>query len=333
MIPLESIDYSVIIRTTGKAGEKYAKLLDSIDHLVPRPKEVIVVLPEGYNLPPERLGWETFCFSPKGMVIQRLYGIQMCKTPYALISDDDIAFKPDFVRQLYQPLRDGAFGISAGPLLEFFPSRGSQALSWALGGAALPARKNSKYYVSLLRTTGFVYNRNIDLTKTTIYESKSAAWTCFFADIQKLRSIHFEDELWLDKLGYSAHDDTAMFYKAWLRGIKTAIVSTAVYQHLDGKTSTKGRSIQVKKAMGFTRFVLWHRFFYEQSRGLEKLWCAVCIAYRVLFQSCADLIRCIAGKRPIAGVKAYISGTIFAMKWIRSEEYRSLPPLVDQEEL
>ena len=72
-----NLDYSVIIRTTGKAGAKYQALLDSIAGLDPQPKEVIVVLPEGYALPSERLGWETFCFCPKGMVIQRLHGIAM----------------------------------------------------------------------------------------------------------------------------------------------------------------------------------------------------------------------------------------------------------------
>ena len=41
------LDYSVIIRTTGKAGAKYQGLLDSIAGLEPQPREVIVVLPDG----------------------------------------------------------------------------------------------------------------------------------------------------------------------------------------------------------------------------------------------------------------------------------------------
>lgn len=326
---MENLNYSVVIRTTGKAGAKYARLLASIEALEPRPREVIVVLPEGYALPPERLGWETFHFCPKGMVTQRLYGIQVCKTPYALISDDDIDFAPDFVTKLARPVMTGGYGISAGPLLELFPPKGMQTLFWALGAAAIPARKADAPYTAMLRTTGYVYNRNIDLESERIYEAQSAAWACFFADVAKLRSIHMEDELWLDKLGYSAHDDTVMFYKAWLRGIRTAIVSTAAYQHLDGKTSTKGRPVQVKRAMGFTRYVLWHRFFYEQAKGLEKPWCVVCIAYRSLFQSVTDLIRCIAGKRPFAEVKAYLEGTVQAMKWVKSEEYQTIPPLMD----
>ena len=327
---MEPLNYSVIIRTTGKAGEKYACLLASIEALEPRPTEVVVVLPEGYDLPPERLGWETFYFCPKGMVTQRLYGIQVCKTPYALICDDDIAFGSDFVQQLSRPVMDGGYGISAGPLLELFPPKGIQSLFWALGAAAVPSHNSDAPYTVMLRTTGYIYNRNIDLEHTRIYEAQSYCWACFFADMEKLRNIHMEDEIWLDKLGYSAHDDTVMFYKAWLRGVKTAIVSTAAYQHLDGKTSTHGRPVQVKRAMGFTRLVLWHRFFYAQASGLEKPWCLVCIAYRTMFQSCTDLIRCIAGKRPFAEVKAYIEGTIHAIKWVKTPEYQNLPQLVER---
>lgn len=102
-----NIDYSVIIRTTGKAGEKYQRLLQSVANLDPQPKEVIVVLPKGYTLPEDQLGWESFFFCPKGMVIQRLYGIAQCKTAYALICDDDIGFAPDFVRKLHAPLETG----------------------------------------------------------------------------------------------------------------------------------------------------------------------------------------------------------------------------------
>lgn len=120
--------YSVIIRTTGKAGEKYARLLASIDMLDPQPLEIIVVLPEGYAVPKETLGKERIYFSPKGMVVQRLFGVEKCKTQYALIVDDDIAFEADFVSKLYQPVGSGKYSFSAGPLLDFFPKPGIQTL-------------------------------------------------------------------------------------------------------------------------------------------------------------------------------------------------------------
>ena len=175
------IDYSVIIRTTGKAGEKYRQLLRSIAALEPKPREVIVVLPQGYDLPEDRLGWETFYFCPKGMVIQRLYGIARCKTPYALISDDDIAFGPDFVEKLHRPLAEGKYGISAGPLPEFFPGKGLSTMMSVLTGASGPSLFHRDRYNTVWRTTGYSFNRNLKPGK--LYETQSAAWTCFYADV------------------------------------------------------------------------------------------------------------------------------------------------------
>ena len=45
---MEIIDYSVVIRTTGNAHEKYQNLLNSVSNLIPPPKEIIVILPGFY---------------------------------------------------------------------------------------------------------------------------------------------------------------------------------------------------------------------------------------------------------------------------------------------
>lgn len=323
------IDYSVIIRTTGKAGEKYKLLLESIKALVPQPKEVIVVLPEGYELPDEQLRWETFYFAPKGMVSQRLYGIQMCKTQYALISDDDISFESDFVQKLYKPLAEGKYGISAGPLVEFFPERGMPSIMSMLMGSAVPTVFHKKRYNTVLRTTGYSYNRNIKTDKEQLYETQTAAWTCFFADIEKLKSIHFEDELWLDKKGYSAHDDTAMFYKAWIRGVKSVIVGDAEYRHLDAKTSTRGNNETVMYASGFNNVVFWHRFLRGHNM-LERVWSLNCIKYRIFSQKLYNRINLWRKRNTTDEIAAYDKGTNDAWDWVKTEEYRSLNPVMEK---
>lgn len=317
------IDYSVIIRTTGKAGEKYRRLLDSIAALEPRPKEVIVVLPEGFDPPAQRLGWETFYFCPKGMVIQRLYGIAQCKTKYALISDDDIAFEPDFVQKLAAPLESGKYGISAGPLVEFLPAPGLPAIVSLLTGAACPALGNRHRYNTILKTTGYSYNRSPEPGK--LYETQSAPWTCFFADVAKLRSIRFEDELWLDKNGYSAHDDTAMFYKAWLRGVTPVIVGDALYQHLDARTSTT-HNPRVAYAGGFNTVVFWHRFVYKNCRSLpEKLWARLCFGYHLLASGAFRLLNDL--RKHTSDRKNARDGIRAGWAWIKSGEYAALPPV------
>ena len=318
------IDYSVIIRTTGKAGEKYQCLLKSIAGLEPQPKEVIVVLPEGYALPEYQLGWETFYFCPKGMVIQRLYGIAQCKTAYALICDDDIAFSPDFVRKLHEPLESGKYGISAGPLTEFFPRKGLPSVMSIITGAACPMLFHKERYNTVLRTTGYSYNRHICSERN--YETQSAPWTCFYADMDKLRTIHFEDELWLDKNGYSAHDDTAMFFKAWIRGIKTIIVGGAIYQHLDAKTSTRGNREQFYYATGFNHVVFWHRFLRDGNL-MQRLWSRVCIHYRLVAEKLYFRLNLIRDRMTSEELSAFTEGTLEGWGWIETDEYRALPPV------
>ena len=318
------IDYSVIIRTTGKAGEKYQRLLDSIAALEPQPREVIVVLPEGFDPPAQRLGWEIYYFCPKGMVIQRLYGIAQCRTKYALISDDDIAFGPNFVQKLVAPLETGKYGISAGPLVEFFPAPGLSAVVSMLLGGAVPTVLHRDRYNTVLKTTGYSYNRHLQPGR--LYETQSAPWTCFFADVAKLRSIRFEDELWLDKNGYSAHDDTAMFYKAWLRGVTPVIVTDAPYQHLDAKTSTIGNP-RAPFAGGFNTVVFWHRFVYSQCRTLpEKLWAKLCIRYHIFTRILFGLMNRLRGRRA-SGNPTFRDGIHAGWKWLKSAEYAVLPPV------
>lgn len=321
------IDYSVIIRTTGKAGEKYRRLLESISALEPQPKEVIVVLPEGYDLPEDQLGWETFYHCPKGMVIQRLHGVAMCKTPYALISDDDIAFDSDFVQKLHAPIASGNYGLSAGPLTEFFPGKGLPTIMSVLTGASGPSVFHRNRYNTVLRTTGYSFNRKIKPGK--FYETQSAPWTCFYADIEKLRSIRFEDEIWLDMNAYSAHDDTTMFYKAWLRGIKSVIVGDAPYQHLDARTSTKGKMRKALYASGFNKVVFWHRFL-SGSHHCEKIWSKFCIVFRLNSQKLYNRLNKLRGRTTEDEVQAFDKGVADAWLWVRTAEYDKLPSILEE---
>lgn len=191
-------------------------------------------------------------------------------------------------------------------------------------GASCPTVLHRKRYNTVLRTTGYSYNRNIQYGKN--YETQSAPWTCFYADIAKLRSIHFEDEMWLDKNGYSAHDDTAMFYKAWLRGVKTVIVGGALYQHLDAKTSTRGNREQVYRATGFNHVVFWHRFLLGKNM-LQKLWSRGCIHYRLTAEKLYFRLNILRGRMTHQELSAFTEGIREGWNWIKTDEYRALPPV------
>lgn len=92
--------YSVCIRTLGTAGEKYAETLNSIKRQTIQPEEIIVVIPHGYELPKERIGSERFVRTEKGMVNQRVVGLENVNSKYTLALDDDVRFEDDFVEKL-----------------------------------------------------------------------------------------------------------------------------------------------------------------------------------------------------------------------------------------
>ena len=325
---MNNIDYSVIIRTTGKAHEKYQALLDAIDELEPRPREVIVVLPEGYALPDEKLGWETFYFCPKGMVIQRMTGIQKCKTPYALICDDDVCFGPDFVQKLYEPIGKGLCSLSAGPLYSFLPEPGVKAMISAVCGAGVPTLFHRNRYVSVLNTTGYSYNRHLNPEKKKYYGAQSLAWTCFFADIERLRQIELEDEVWLDAHGYSAYDDQTMFYKAWLRKINTIVVADAYYEHKDAKTSTQNNKPAVLYSLHMNRIIFWHRFLYSMKRTLiGKAWTRLSWLYRLFWIKIWNRLDRMRGRYSAEDLQIIKKARRDAWEYIRSEPYRNLPPV------
>lgn len=326
---MESIDYSVIIRTMGNAHEKYQKLLDSISQLDPQPREIIVVLPEGYALPPERIGWETFLFCEKGMVRQRMRGIEACRTDYALICDDDVSFQPDFVKKLHSPLREGRGFFSAAPLYSFLPKRVPEVIICTLMASAVPTLFHRQTrYVSVLKSSGYSYNRHLDRSKTRYYLSQSAAWTCFYADVRALKKLDFEGESWLDAHGYSAMDDQTMFYKAWLMGMRTVIVSDAEYVHLDGKTSTRNNKPAVLYSRSFNRVVFWHRFIYSMQpdmlrRGLAQL--AFC--HRLLWIGIWDGLNFLRRRMTAEDLRVCRTGFRDGREYLRSVDYRRLPPI------
>lgn len=98
------MEYTVTIRTLGTAGEKYQKTLDSIKRQTIHPKDIIIVLPYGYSEPKEKLGYERFVYSEKGMLSQRITGINLCTTELILAIDDDIEFQSDFIESLIKTL-------------------------------------------------------------------------------------------------------------------------------------------------------------------------------------------------------------------------------------
>ena len=323
---MTGIDYSVIIRTIGTAGEKYQKLLESVKKLEPQPKEIIVVLPEGYDLPKEQLGYEKFYYSKKGMVYQRLKGISCCTTEYALICDDDVCFPSDFVHLLYDPLSDHEYGVSAAPLCSFFPQPGIKAFVSAITASAVPDWIHKDRYVYVLRSTGYSYNRHLRTGEHRYYEAQSVAGTCFFVNINAVKRLHWEDELWMDNNGYGAMEDQTMIYKAWLKGVKTVVVSDAEYEHMDARTSVRNNKPAVLYSLVFNRYVFWHRFIYLQEKNLKGRTAAlIAWNYRCFWKNVYLIIDFLRKRISWKDVLLQKKALRDAEAFVYSQEYKKIP--------
>lgn len=324
------VKYSVVIRTIGKAGEKYQKLLTSIENLVPRPIEVLVVLPEGYELPKERIGKgleETFIYSKKGMVEQRTFGIENAKGDYLLVCDDDVIFEKDFVQKLYKPIKKGIAKISAAPLFSFLPQPGIRAIYNNISSIAVETIFNKDKYIHILKSSGWSYNRNIDTNNEKYYETESLPGTCFFGEKKALEYINFRDEIWLDKHGYASIEDQTMFYKAYLMGIKSVVVSNAYYEHMDAMTSRKeNNKIQDKVffASGFNRIVFWHRFIYSNEGFIGKILSVLSLLYYIFFNTIYLLLKGIKNREFLKRNKLIYKGFREGIRYIKNDEYKKI---------
>ena len=328
----ETSGLSIAIRTLGKAGEKYKKLLGSIRSSLVQPRKVIVVLPEGYAPPEDRLGWETFVFAPKSMILQRIEALKHIDTEYTLFLDDDIEFDSSFIGKLMRPLEQGNYDCSTGPLFSFFPVSLAGRIAGTLTASVSVSLFHRDMYVKILRSGGWSYHR-FDTSAERLYPTESFAWTCFLIRTEVMRRIRMEDEqIWLERFKYACGDDRVMAYKLVKLGFRACIVSNAEYIHNDAKTSTaKGEldTFTPKFCMYYMHTVFWHRFIQdpEKSTALRVL-NRLCFSYWKTTMRLYCFLKDSVSKNKDYS-RALLEGIREGGRFVKSREYQLLPPVKD----
>ena len=323
-------EYSIAIRTLGRAGEKYQKLLDSIKKSSIQPQKVIVVLPEGFDPPAERLGDEQFVYCPKSMIGQRIEALKYIDTEYTLFLDDDIAFDERFVQKLLEPLDEGLYDCSTGPLFSFFPQSVAGKIAGALTASVSLSFLHRDMYVKILRSGGWSYH-TFDTAHKRYYPTESFAWTCFMIRTRVMRELRMEDEkVWLERFGYACGDDRVMAYKLVRLGYKACIVANALYTHHDARTSTSAQEMRNTTpifCMYYMHVVFWNRFIQNMEKNMfYRMINRVCFSYWQLAMLGYHVLKGIKPEgRPRFG--AFIHGIREGKRYVRSEEYQTLMPV------
>lgn len=324
------MEYTVTIRTLGTAGEKYQKTLDSIKGQTIQPKEIIIVLPYGYKEPKEKLGYERFVCSEKGMICQRIMGINLCSTELILAIDDDVEFKSDFIESLIRTLQttkaDFVSPIVRDVNYSNISKKKDNILSisnikgWLMG-ISYKAYLKSDYLIEINRSGGFIVNTNVIENKQ--YYNQSGHGTCVFGKTQNLKDIRFEEEMWLQDTKYALPDDMVMYYKIFLYGNKIAMNRNVEFIHLDAGSSLMNVDKKLNNIFASARngLIFWYKFVYTQRD--KKLLSILCFIRRIFFTCLFSFIKGVIYldfKQFRTYIKAYIDG----FKYIKSDKYKPL---------
>ena len=284
-----SFDYSIVIRTLGNTGDKYLRMLKAIDRQTVKPLEVIVVIPEGYELD-HSLGYESIIRSEKGMVTQRAGGIAEAKGEYLLVLDDDLDFPSDFAEKMHQHLLtenldcvlafggwnpdSASNGLSNGEPNTHSLKQWVKRIRCAYTGQAFYSQRQSQWFDTIASTGGHrtYVNCESGLCQTGCFQ-------CFFIKSDKTKAIHFEEERWLEQgsvSSYAAYDDAVFFYKLFLHGGRIAYTHDTDYLHLDaaaGRPATD--KLSAKRIRLYTiaknRTIFWYRHIWSNRHSFKNL--------------------------------------------------------------
>ncbi len=287
---MESCSYSVVIRTLGNTGPKYKDLLQSIKKQTIQPEEIIVAIPDGYQLD-YQLGIERIIRCKKGMISQRAAGIQAAKSDYILVVDDDLEFSETMVSELYEYLINNDLDVCFP--MEGIPSESERqnrimTFSWpiftrirsAFTGQMFISNTESEFLDVITVTAGHkVYVKNKHLDKC--YYCQTGNFQCHFMKTQMAKDLHFENETWLEEgsiSNYSSFDDPAYYYGLYLRGAKCAYSLRTRYRHLDAGAGRPAKSkLEEKRIRYYTmaknRTIFWYKYLWKPANTLNrKLW-------------------------------------------------------------
>lgn len=292
------MDYTVVIRTLGTAGEFYQCTLNSLLEQTIKPQAIIVYIAEGYAIPKETIGIEQYVYVKKGMVAQRALPYDEVSTEYILFLDDDVYLPSNGVETLYHEMMEhNAQVISPCVFLNHQVSWKSKIVQSVMG-KEVARLWNNRWGYRVLRTGGFSYNNN---PTKPVYESTTNAGPCFFCQKSDFLKIRFEDELWLDETPYALPEDQVMFYKMHLCGLKILTSFDSGIVHLDAGSTMQASDEKVFKVI-YSEFrnktIFWYKYLYSQEKNLwMKGWCCLCFGYMLAIQHVRSLVKLIKGKK------------------------------------
>lgn len=315
-------NYCVAIRTLGTAGEKYQKLLDSIEAQTIQPKHIYVYIAEGYELPKETIGTEQYIWTSKGMITQRSQSFNEIDTEYILFCDDDLYLPPNFVERMFDGLEQhngdciavNAFNEHKLPKFQQFQ---------IFLHSFITSRRDDGWLIKIKRNVSYSYNCN---PTSNVLPTESAPGACCLCKKTAYQAIHFEDERWLENMSFAAGDDQLFYYKMHLMGFRILMYMDSGVIHLDAQAGLRPSKANKMYLQKKNMFVMWYRTIYHiRSKGfIEKCRCVMAFGWRCMFGVFTLPLEVIHYKQPRFFVD-YFRGLWAGYRYAHSEEYKQIP--------
>lgn len=315
--------YSIAIRTLGLSGDKFRRELESITRQTLQPERVIVYIAEGYERPEFQIGREEYIWVPKGMVAQRALLYEEITSDYILLLDDDVELAPNSAAILLQAMAENHADVIGADTFR------NQNMNWrgklfaALTNWVTP-HYDQRWAFKVNSHGSFSY---LSSPRQDCYPSQSCAGPASMWRKDVLLSLHLQDEMFLDQLGFSFGDDFLEFYKVHLNGYKLFIHYNCGIEHLDAKSSSAGYHSNINKFYVRSKgsFILWWRGCYEPSQ--HKVWVAQLYWLKVVWLLLVNVAASLWARNPKV-VWFYIKGVRDGWKVMHSAQYLQNPPFL-----
>ncbi len=337
-----SLRYSIAIRTLGTAGEKFRQELESIARQTIQPERVIVYVAEtsGVKFVDGTIGREEYRYVRKGMVAQRALPYEELTSPYLLLLDDDVELAPDSAERLLKSLvanEADAMGADCfknqdmSPLLKTF----AVLTNW------VAPHRDERWAYKVTRTGAFSY-----LSAGKVAEGKQVKreigkegfclatqkldGPCVMWKKDSMLALHWEDELWMDRLSEFAYgDDLVESYKCYVNGGKLMLNYDAGVNYLNAKTASSTyhhthRKYYIRALMSA---LIWYRVRYQINVKCKMKNEKLIVTAFALKCVWLLLVNLIAGvllldlRIPVY----YVQGLVDAWRFAHSEEYKRIP--------
>lgn len=319
--------YSIAIRTLGTAGDVFRRELDSICAQTMQPERVLVYIADGYSRPEFSVGREEYVWVKKGMMAQRALHYDEISSDCILMLDDDVEMAPDSAEKMLNALVESKADCVGADVFQNHKMPLKTRVFAVVTNLVFPHR-NQKWAFKILRNGSFSYNAH---PKNSFYWSQSCGGPAALWRKEAFLSMHFEDELWLESVGFPYGEDALVSYKLHTNSGRLGVLYDSGITNLDAQSSsgTFRKSPDHIYIRTKASLMTWWRMCYKTGKDTRGSRFPAAIAFGFksiwlfLVMSFASLI-----KWDGHYLTAYCKGFKEGWRDVHSADFQNLPPYI-----